>query len=430
MRSYVFMLVLLTLAAAPVLAFSIADHVVFSEVFYDPVGNDTAWVELFNPTVNNINISGYTIKNNNGTFTIPDVTIPIPSNTTLIINLTLDLNVGGDNMTLFNKTNKISDRIYWKNNTNSNWIIEAQEGTSLERVPVFSDTDSPNDWLSSQIPSPGNVSFGLCPRNVSVNMNPYYRPNTTLSVIFNITDIMCNPENNTAVVVIIQKLAEINEVNGSNITVFQDINATNSLGFYNSSFPITANATLGNYSVFVNTTEYTQTSVIRVCIDCDNDTYVSNLIVNGTDCNDDNSSIHPNATDIPANGVDDDCINGDLTTTTSTSTATTAPEDTGGGGGGSSEPPVPKPKKTTTTESTTTEPTTTIETTTTEETTTTVEENLTAAAAPPATGFAIGEISSYVPGIVAIMIILGVIIGVIKYNKNAKKKVYKYAAGG
>ena len=108
------MLVLLTLAAAPVLAFSIADHVVFSEVFYDPVGNDTAWVELFNPTVNNINISGYTIKNNNGTFTIPDVTIPIPSNTTLIINLTLDLNIGGDNLTLFNKTNKISDRIFWK----------------------------------------------------------------------------------------------------------------------------------------------------------------------------------------------------------------------------------------------------------------------------------------------------------------------------
>ena len=415
------------LTAAPVLAFSIADHVVFSEVFYDPVGNDTAWVELFNPTASDKNISGYTIKNNNGTFAVPDATIP--SNTTLIINLTLDLNVGGDNLTLFNKTNKISDRIYWKNNTNSNWIIEAQEGTSLERVPVFSDTDSPNDWLSSQTPSPGNVSFGLCPRNVSVNMNPYYRPNTTLSIVFNITDIMCNPENNTAVVVIIQKLAEINEVNGSNITVFQDINATNSLGFYNSSFPVTTNATLGNYSVFVNTTEYTQTSVIRVCIDCDNDTYVSNLIVNGTDCNDDNSSIHPNATDIPANGVDDDCINGDLTTTTSTSTATTAPESSSSSSS-AGEALVPKPKKTTTTESTTTEPTTTIETTTTEETTTTVEENLTAAQASPSTGFAIGEISSYVPGIVAIMIILGVIIGVIKYNKNAKKKVYKYAAGG
>jgi len=422
------MLVLLTLAAAPVLAFSIADHVVFSEVFYDPVGNDTAWVELFNPTVNNINISGYTIKNNNGTFTIPDVTIPIPSNTTLIINLTLDLNIGGDNLTLFNKTNKISDRIFWKNYTNSNWFIEAIEGTSLERVPAFSDTDSPNDWLSSQTPSPGTVRFELCPRNVSVSMNPYYRPNTTLSVIFNITNIMCNPENNTAVIVIIQKLAEINEVNGSNVTVFQDTNATNSMGFYNSSFPLAENITLGNYSVFVNTTGYIQTSVIRVCIDCDNDTYNSSLIIGGTDCNDDNVNINPGESEVCGNGNDEDCNSNTSDICPTTSTPTTAPDASSGSP--SSEPPVPKPKKTTTTESTTTEPTTTIETTTTEETTTLIEENVTEAESSGATGFAIGDLSNVAPVIIGAVAIIAVAAAVFMYRKNAHKKVYKYVAGG
>jgi hypothetical protein len=65
------------------------------------------------------------------------------------------------------------------------------------------------------------------------------------------------------------------------------------------------------------------------CIDADKDGYGTNAPNNCTsgpiDCNDADSAIHPGATDIPGNGIDEDCVGGD------------AKKNSGGGGGGSSK---------------------------------------------------------------------------------------------
>ena len=64
----------------------IADHVVFSEIFYDTPGNDTneEWIELYNPTWDLIDLSGLTIENDGGNYQIPDDTIIYPDEAFII----------------------------------------------------------------------------------------------------------------------------------------------------------------------------------------------------------------------------------------------------------------------------------------------------------------------------------------------------------
>jgi len=422
MRSYAFMFMLLAVIAVPALAANL-NHVVFSEVVYETSGNESTdeWVEIYNPTASSINISGFIIRNNNSNYTIPANTIINSTSVLFFSNLNLNLINNGDVLNISNGSTVI-DQIYWENFNNHSWNIEAQSGQSIERVPANIDTNTSADWIVNSQPNQGTVRFGLCDPVLSLNVNSYYRPNNTAVVSGDEKDNMCNPNNASDVNIIITNT-------DTNQTLINNNTLTDSLGLYNYTVFFDINATIGNYSVFVNSSGIINSSIFRICIDCDNDTYNSTLILGGTDCNDDSSTIYPGAPETCSNSIDEDCNGSDLICTTTTSATTTAPAADGGGGGGSNSPPVPKPK-TTTTESTTTEPTTTIETTTTAETATTVEENVTAAASPPVTGFAIGELGKLAPIAVGIILIIVIAAAAIMYKKNGHKKVYKYVAGG
>jgi len=148
------------------------DHVVFSEVFYDTPGveSDEEWIELYNPTLNPIDLSGLTIDDNANSYILPDGTT-IPSRGFLIIardetafenlyeflpdisGLTLSLANTGDVLRLKNGDDEI-DMVAWEDYV-SEWNLVANEGESIQRYPLNQDTDTASDWISHASPYPG-----------------------------------------------------------------------------------------------------------------------------------------------------------------------------------------------------------------------------------------------------------------------------------
>jgi hypothetical protein len=149
-----------------------SEHIVFSEVFYDPPGkeSDEEWIELYNPTSNSIDLSGLKIQDNTKNYTIPDGTTILPGeflviarNETGFMNLfgfspdvtglTLNLNNDGDILTLRNGTVEI-DMVSWGDYI-PGWNLVVSENESIKREPPEQDTDTPSDWMSNAEPSPG-----------------------------------------------------------------------------------------------------------------------------------------------------------------------------------------------------------------------------------------------------------------------------------
>jgi len=147
------------------------DHVVFSEVFYDTPGDesDEEWIELYNPTEESVDLSGLTINDNSGTYTIPDgITIAdeeylvIARNETAfedlygfspdLSGLSLGLNNGGDYLRLKDSTEEI-DMVAWENYVDG-WDLDADESESIQRDPSHKDTDTDNDWIINDDPDP------------------------------------------------------------------------------------------------------------------------------------------------------------------------------------------------------------------------------------------------------------------------------------
>jgi len=148
-----------------------ADHVVFSEVFYDTPGTETAeeWIELYNPTSDSIDLSGLTIEDNKDSYPIPNGTIiadkeylVIARNETGFENLYgflpdlsgLDLKLanGGGEIRLNDDSEEI-DMVAWENYVDG-WNLEADEGESIQRDPSYKDTDTDDDWIINTDPEP------------------------------------------------------------------------------------------------------------------------------------------------------------------------------------------------------------------------------------------------------------------------------------
>lgn len=152
-----------------------ADHVVFSEVLYDTLGeeSDEEWIELYNPTSEDINISGLTIEDNAGSYTIPNE-IMIASKDYLVIarngtrfdelyeyppdlsDLTLGLNDNGDQLKLKDGSDEI-DMVAWEEGHEGaypSWGLEADGGESIQRHPPEQDTDDEDDWVINEDPDP------------------------------------------------------------------------------------------------------------------------------------------------------------------------------------------------------------------------------------------------------------------------------------
>jgi hypothetical protein len=147
------------------------DHVVFSEVFYYPSGNDPdkQWVELYNPTSASVDLSGLTIEDNEGTYTISNGII-IPSEEYLVIarnetvfydlyeflpnitGLAIDLINTGDVLRL-KKGNEEIDMVSWENFV-PGWDLVADEDEVIQRFPPDIDTNTSDDWTSNTYPDP------------------------------------------------------------------------------------------------------------------------------------------------------------------------------------------------------------------------------------------------------------------------------------
>jgi predicted ribosomally synthesized peptide with SipW-like signal peptide len=158
------------------------DHLVINEVYYH-VGTgkgkdvDNEWVEIYNPTNDQVDISGWKICDNNSCDTIPTSTIPakgfavitnksstwdkwsIPDEAVKIV---LNSAIGnglantGDRVELRKADNTLVDAMSYGNDTTYFELPLSGKGKSLARIIKGYDTDSATDWIINATPNPGS----------------------------------------------------------------------------------------------------------------------------------------------------------------------------------------------------------------------------------------------------------------------------------
>ena len=142
-----------------------------TEVFYDTPGKDSEeeWIELYNPTTADLDISGLILRDNSGKWKLPSGTV-INANSTIIVakdrdgflGLGYDLpsNVSGMSLALSNtgdvlklmNGDTIIDMVAWENYI-EDWNIVADTNESIQRTSS-TDTDTVEDWSGHMTPNP------------------------------------------------------------------------------------------------------------------------------------------------------------------------------------------------------------------------------------------------------------------------------------
>ena len=145
-----------------------------TEVFYDTPGVDSKeeWVELYNPTNSDIDISGLILRDNSNSWNLPFSTV-INARSTIIIaknetgfrnlygvdpevsGMSLRLNNDGDVLSLAD--NVTIDMVAWENHIEG-WDIVADTNASIQRIAP-TDTDTVEDWSGHMPPNPGELSW-------------------------------------------------------------------------------------------------------------------------------------------------------------------------------------------------------------------------------------------------------------------------------
>jgi hypothetical protein len=153
--------------------------VVFSEVYYDTVGTDSVeeWIELYNNSSTTVDISGWTITDNNGTgstYTVPQGKsiaaggyYTIAADSTGFYNLygynanlygaIPSLNNNGDALILKDGTGVVKDAVAYEGGASAGvptgWgstsAPSAPTGSTIVRSSVTSDTDTYADWTTA-----------------------------------------------------------------------------------------------------------------------------------------------------------------------------------------------------------------------------------------------------------------------------------------
>jgi hypothetical protein len=188
-----------------------ANHVVFSEVMYDPPAPEFSdgkeWLELYNPTGSDVNLGGLAIYNKDAGWTIPaGITIKaggyviVARSATGFYNLygcyptvdgfTRPLTNDGDVLRLKNGSTEI-DMVAWKDFI-PGWSLQAIENKTISRVPAWVDTDTPADWQNNTDPTPNpclhvkqftkNLRSGWNLISIPVNMTNRTIENATSSI--------------------------------------------------------------------------------------------------------------------------------------------------------------------------------------------------------------------------------------------------------
>lgn len=139
----------------------------FSEVLYDTPGKDSIeeWVEIYNPSSQAVQLEGWKIKDNSGSWTFPESSIPASSYIVIARNsegfsslysctpdlegFSRPLNNDGDQLTLLDPDGKETDFVAWESGASEkypDWVLEAAEGKTISY--------SQGEWLGNQEPDP------------------------------------------------------------------------------------------------------------------------------------------------------------------------------------------------------------------------------------------------------------------------------------
>jgi len=184
--------------------------IVINEVMYDPIQDDNynEWIELYNPTNQSINVSGWRIADNfaedflegdtdhgNGTTVIPPngYAIIADHGTEIYGNFSIpdnairlyvdDFGIGnglgnsGDELTLKNSTGSELDSLEWGYDYPEIYGSPANlidEGHTLSRHQGTDTNDSSNDFYDGIIPTPGAENEFVPYSNLNVNLYPLY----------------------------------------------------------------------------------------------------------------------------------------------------------------------------------------------------------------------------------------------------------------
>ncbi|WP_028783932.1 lamin tail domain-containing protein [Thalassobacillus devorans] len=144
---------------------------VISEVYYDTTGTDSKeeFVELYNGTSADMDLSGYSLQDNYESFTLPSGTFIAPGQYLVIAKdaagfsnlfgfspavggMSISLSNSGDQVVLKDEAGNEMDFVAYEGYA-SGWDIRANRGEAIIRTDVASDSDSVSDW-AAVAPSP------------------------------------------------------------------------------------------------------------------------------------------------------------------------------------------------------------------------------------------------------------------------------------
>jgi hypothetical protein len=173
-----------------------------SEVLYDPLADGVEWIELFNPTLQDIELFWFKIGDEEGIegregmlhfpreavirsgqvliiaadallfesvygfapgYEMEDSGSPVPDmiRYTAWAGGAVNMTNGGDELLLMDRFDNLVDSVSYGS---SNWaflpdVSDVPQGSSIERFPGYADTDSASDWREQPAPSPGNTPY-------------------------------------------------------------------------------------------------------------------------------------------------------------------------------------------------------------------------------------------------------------------------------
>ena len=145
---------------------AVGDHIVINEIYSHVVSgdpNDKEWIELYNPTPNDFNLIGWTIKDGSTSFENLDSYVIEAKNYLVLIkgtDFSFALNDGGDTLILKNGVDVIDQLTYgnWSDNQD-NQPPAPTTGKSLSRIPNGFDSDDNEKDFRILAPSKGTENF-------------------------------------------------------------------------------------------------------------------------------------------------------------------------------------------------------------------------------------------------------------------------------